>query len=130
MLRVATLSALVLVAGLTLAPEAQAQQKGGKEKKSKVQAQQAVGFSMVERQIIVEFFAEHSYKAQALPPGIAKNLARGKPLPPGIAKKHLPAGLQARLPARVGFEISIFGNRIVLLEASGLVVDILDGIFS
>ena len=26
-----------------------------------------------------------------LPPGIAKNLARGKPLPPGIAKQVLPA---------------------------------------
>lgn len=25
---------------------------------------------------------------QSLPPGIAKNLARGKPLPPGIAKKR------------------------------------------
>ena len=25
---------------------------------------------------------------KALPPGIAKNLARGKPLPPGIAKKN------------------------------------------
>ncbi|UCF21657.1 MAG: hypothetical protein JSU87_09210 [Gemmatimonadota bacterium] len=83
----------------------------------------------MERQIIVEFFAEHSFKAQALPPGIAKNLARGKPLPPGIAKKQIPAGLQARLPARAGFEISIFGNRIVLLEASGLVVDILEGVF-
>ena len=29
----------------------------------------------------------------SLPPGIAKNLARGKPLPPGIAKKAVPAGM-------------------------------------
>ena len=36
---------------------------------------------------------------------------------------------QVIVPARVGFEISIFGNRIVLLGASGEVVDILEGVF-
>ena len=35
---------------------------------------------------------------QALPPGIAKNLARGKPLPPGIAKKTVPASMLGQLP--------------------------------
>jgi hypothetical protein len=50
-------------------------------------------------------------------------------LPPGIAKKQIPADLKARLPSRVGVEVTIFGDRIVLLEASGVVVDILDGIF-
>lgn len=129
MRRATTLSVLFLIVGLTLGGEVYAQSKNGKEKKAKVQAQQTEGFSTWERQVIVEFFAEHGYKVQSLPPGIAKNLARGKPLPPGIAKKQIPAGLQARLPARVGFEISIFGNRIVLLEASGVVVDILEGVF-
>ena len=42
----------------------------------------------------------------------------------------LTSDLQAQLPTRVGVEVSIFGDRIVLLEASGLVVDILEGIFS
>jgi len=90
--------------------------------------QQSVGFSTTERQIIAEFFGMHRYEAQVLPPGIAKNLARGKRLPPGIAKRPIPSGLQAQLPTRVGVEVSIFGDRIVLLEASGLVVDILEGI--
>lgn len=129
MMRAATLSVLLAVAALTLAPDLQAQNGKTKEKKVAAQSQQPPGFSTAERQIIVEFFASHTYKAQALPPGIAKNLARGKPLPPGIAKKQIPTDLKARLPARVGVEISIFGDRIVLLEASGVVVDVLEGIF-
>ncbi len=35
----------------------------------------------------------------SLPPGIAKNLARGKPLPPGIAKKTVPASMLGQLPS-------------------------------
>jgi len=129
MMRVASLSVILAVAALTLAPELQAQNGKAKEKQVAAQSQQPPGFSNAERQIIVEFFTSHSYKVQALPPGIAKNLARGKPLPPGIAKKQIPAELKARLTARAGVEISIFGDRIVLLEASGLVVDVLEGIF-
>jgi hypothetical protein len=90
----------------------------------------SVGFSASERRVISEYFAEHRYDATPLPPGVAKNLARGKPLPPGIAKRQLPPDLQARLESRAGVEVTIFGDRIVLLEASGLVVDILEGVFS
>ena len=44
-------------------------------------------------------------KQNALPPGIAKNLARGNPLPPGIAKKALPGDLNRRLPpVRDGYD--------------------------
>ncbi len=128
MMRATTATVLAIVAALTLVPELQAQQKKAKHKEVKVEPQQSAAFSAAERQIIFDFFTEHHYETQGLPPGIAKNLARGKPLPPGIAKKQIPAKLQARLPVRVGFEISIFGNRIVLLEASGLVVDILEGV--
>lgn len=129
MIRAATMVALAILAVLTLTPDLQAQGKSGKQKTTEVKAQVVAGFSTSERQIIVEFFREHRYEAQALPPGIAKNLARGKPLPPGIAKKQIPAKLQARLPSRSGVEITIFGDRIVLLEASGLVVDVLGGMF-
>jgi hypothetical protein len=96
---------------------------------SEVRVQQSVGFSVRERQIVAEFFATHRQEVEALPPGIARNLARGKRLPPGIAKRPIPSGLQALFPTRVGVEVSIFGDRIVLLEASGLMVDILEGIF-
>ncbi len=94
-----------------------------------VQVAVSVRFSTAERRIVSEYFAEHQYEVKPLPPGIAKNLARGKPLPPGIAKRQLPADLQTRLQSRAGAEITIFGDRIVLLEASGLVVDILEGVF-
>jgi hypothetical protein len=84
---------------------------------------------VTERRIISEYFADHRHNPQPLPPGIAKNLARGKPLPHGIAKRQLPAVLVAQLPRRSGVEVAMFGDRIVLLEASGLVVDVLEGIF-
>ena len=86
-------------------------------------------FTAAERDIIVKYYAAHPYRARALPPGIAKNLARGKPLPPGIAKRALPAALVTQLPRRTGLEVTIFGDRIVLLEASGVVVDVLEGVF-
>lgn len=62
-----------------------------------------------------------------LPPGIAKNLARGKPLPPGIAKQVLPGGLVAALPpVRPGYERVIVDGRVLLVEvATQIVHDVL-----
>ena len=86
-------------------------------------------FSTAEKRAITDYYTRHPAGAKPLPPGIAKNLRRGKPLPPGIAKNRLPADAQKSLPPRRdGTEITIFGDKVVLLEASGLVVDILDGI--
>jgi hypothetical protein len=121
-------SVLATLAAFSLTSDLQAQEGRERNKGAEVRAQQSVGFSIAERQIIVEFFATHGQEAQALPPGIAKNLVRGKRLPPGIAKRPIPSGLQVQLPTRVGVEVSVFGDRIVLLEASGLVVDILEGL--
>jgi hypothetical protein len=65
-----------------------------------------------------------------LPPGIAKNVARGKPLPPGIAKKLSPQML-ATLPHREGYEYAQVGADIVLIEATTrLVVDVLKDVFN
>ena len=129
MKRSTTVAALAILTGLFVTSDLQAQQGRGKRNQTEVSVQQSSGFSVRERQIVVEFFATHGQEAEALPPGIARNLERGKRLPPGIAKKQIPSGLEAELPIRPGFEVSIFGDRIVLLEASGLVVDILEGIF-
>lgn len=64
-----------------------------------------------------------------LPPGIAKNVARGKPLPPGIAKK-LPQDALANLPQHEGYEYAQVGRDVVLIEtASRIVVDIIERIF-
>lgn len=129
-MRPATLVLSVLISVLSLTASASAQDNGrGNRKKSTAAVQVTAGFSISERQVITSFFSTHSYAPEALPPGIVKQLARGKPLPPGIAKRSLPEELVVDLPTREGFEITIFGDRIVLLEASGLVVDILTGIF-
>ncbi len=63
----------------------------------------------------------------ALPPGIAKNLARGKPLPPGIAKQVLPAALQSTLPpAADGYERIIVAGKILLVAiATQVIVDVI-----
>ncbi|UCG86743.1 MAG: hypothetical protein JSW71_23085 [Gemmatimonadota bacterium] len=129
MMRTIVVSMFATLACFSLTSGVQAQDGRGKDRGDEVRVQQSVGFSVTERQVIVEFFATHRQQAEALPPGVAKNLARGKRLPPGIAKRPIPSELQAQLPTRVGVEVSIFGDRIVLLEASGVVIDILEGVF-
>jgi hypothetical protein len=99
-------------------------------------------FTEAEKRMIEEYILEHpdpqipdahgGQKAKGkkpLPPGIAKNLARGKPLPPGIAKHYLPEGLSAELPRRPGYERVIVDGRIILIEvATGIVRDILEDV--
>ncbi len=92
------------------------------------------GFTAVEREAIAAYFSKHAIEVKPLPPGIVKRLERGKALPPGIAKRQLPEPLLEELPPRedeggVALEVTIFGDRVVLLNASGLVVDVLEGIF-
>ena len=61
----------------------------------------------------------------SLPPGIAKNLARGKPLPPGIAK-NFDSRLVSRLPYYEGYEWKQIGRDVVLVAiATGIVYEIL-----
>lgn len=130
--RVPKLMLLGALATLAAAPSAGAQGRRGRAQSPQPTAAKAtvsVTFTSSERDIIVRYYAAHPYRARALPPGIAKNLARGKPLPPGIAKRALPPALVAELPRRSGVEITVFGDRIVLLQASGVVVDVLENVF-
>ena len=66
-------------------------------------------------------------KHKGLPPGIAKNLARGKALPPGIAKQVLPYELRRALPpVREGYERVIVDGKVLLVEiATQIVRDVL-----
>jgi len=67
----------------------------------------------------------------SLPPGIAKNLARGKPLPPGIAKRAVPDSMRHNLPSYPGYEWRIVGNDLVLIALSTAVVTaIINGVFN
>lgn len=87
-------------------------------------------FLDVELRVIRKYYAEHRSDLKPLPPGIAKNLARGKPLPPGIAKQRLHSTVLNQLPPRDGFEISVVGAGIVLLDAHGVVVDLVASLFN
>lgn len=119
----------VLLAASTAPLLAQRPDKGKGQGATQAQAAEKPPLTERERQIIRTYFTEHPVSAQALPPGIAKNLARGKPLPPGIAKKRAPSGLRTLLPERSGQDILIIGDRIVIADPVGLVVDVLSDIF-
>lgn len=68
--------------------------------------------------------------ASGLPPGIAKNLARGKPLPPGIAKKQPGAAVLGALPRIDGHNWLEIGASLVLIEAGTQIVrEIVHGVF-
>jgi hypothetical protein len=90
-------------------------------------------FSKGEISIIAQWYSDHpntsvrggggKKKPKGLPPGIAKNLARGKPLPPGIAKQVLPQGLIALLPpAPKGFERIVVDGKVLLVEVATRVI--------
>lgn len=84
-----------------------------------------------ERALIRDYYVGHrtEFTGGRLPPGIAKNLARGKPLPPGIAKK-MPGGLLGRLPHRPGYEYRVVGPDVLLVEvATGVIADLVRDIF-
>lgn len=77
-------------------------------------------------QTIRGYFQSHPMQVQGLPPGIARNLARGKPLPPGIAKRYLPPDLRTKLPEYSGYEILVADRNILLVSvATGIITDIL-----
>lgn len=85
-----------------------------------------VRFSSQERQLVLSYLRDTRYAPEPLPPGIAKNLARGKALPPGIAKRYPPQDLLVRLPQRPGYEYLIAGRDLLLVAAAtGVIVDVL-----
>lgn len=77
-------------------------------------------------EVIRIYFVANPVGAGSLPPGIAKNLARGKPLPPGIAKKMAPVELRQRIPLCMnGWECILAGADMLILDAvHGTIADI------
>jgi hypothetical protein len=123
------LIAVVLVAAATPAL-AQRPDKPGKAKGPKDQPVVRVVFNESDRGVFREYYRTHREAVKPLPPGIAKNLARGKPLPPGIAKTRVPDAVLVQLPWRPrDYTVFLVGDRVVLLDAKGLVADILLSIF-
>jgi len=122
------LIAVVLVAAAAPAL-AQRPDKPGKAK-GKDQPTVRVVFVDSDRDVFREYYRTRREGVKPLPPGIAKNLARGKPLPPGIAKTRVPDVVLVKLPWRPpGYTFFLVGDRIALVDAKGLVADILLSIF-
>jgi hypothetical protein len=105
------------------------QDNGGPAASGPARSDASVSVSVVfrdsDRVAFRDYFVRNRIAAESLPPGIAKNVARGKPLPPGIAKKMVPADLLAVGP-RVSNDVSfsIVGRAVVALK-NGIVIDIL-----
>ncbi|NQW11521.1 MAG: hypothetical protein HQ481_16780 [Alphaproteobacteria bacterium] len=78
---------------------------------------------------ISQYFQQHPQSTKGLPPGIAKNVARGKPLPPGIAKRGVPSALASKLSIPKGYDLQTVGTDVVLIEAgTRIIADVLKGV--
>jgi len=95
-------------------------------------ADTSVVFTKDEIAVINDYFTRYPMdtgagkqkKIKGLPPGIAKNLARGKPLPPGIAKRQLPQDLVRQLPpVRTGYERVLVDGRVLLVDIATQVIN-------
>lgn len=119
--------------GLPAAPAiAQSGNSRGKGKPAAAQASSARAKGPgtdVEIRIIRDYYSSQSSKPKSLPPGIAKNLARGKPLPPGIAKTRVPDDLLVLLPARTGTRWLVTGDVVLLVDAGDVIVDLIRLVF-
>jgi hypothetical protein len=122
----------VVVAGLFSVVVGAQGRSGGRGQGNQGEATGAsvsVVFRAGDQAIFGDYFRTHRIVAEPLPPGIAKNVARGKPLPPGIAKRGVPADLVALGP-KVDKDVSfaIVGEVVVAMR-SGVVIDVLAGVF-
>ena len=130
--RIHTIAAALMLVALATSADAQGQGRGkpaaGVPQASPVKAK-GPGTD-AEYRIIRDYYSVESRKPKSLPPGIAKNLARGKPLPPGIAKTRVPDDLIRRLPVRTGgTRWLIAGDRVLLVDANNVVVDLVRLLF-
>ena len=100
--------------------------RGAREARTTEVVVRAGGVNVTVQQTIREYYADKPKKARALPPGAARNYARGKRLPPGIAKQTLPPDLERRLRAPSGHQYVVVDSDVLLIAVStGIVVDIL-----
>lgn len=120
----------LIAAMLAAATSPATAQRPDKPKGPKDKPAVRVVFQDSDRGVFRDYYRAHPGAVKPLPPGIAKNLARGKPLPPGIARTRVPDAVLVRLPWRPpGYTFFLVGDRVVLLDGRGLVADILSSIF-
>jgi len=117
------LTLLIVMTFSAVSAEAQSGRGKGKEAGKGAAAKAHARGSDVEIRIIRDYYGVPSRKLKPLPPGIAKNLARGKPIPPGIARTRAPDDLVVLLPAREGTRWWIAGDHVLLVDTNNLLVD-------
>ena len=85
-----------------------------------------IRFSVTDHRNAVDYYRTYPSAfgpISALPPGIARQLARGRDLPPGIARRAAPAGLINVLsPVPDGFSLVVVGDHLVMLHISTNVI--------
>ena len=121
---------ILIVAVLSVDANAQGGSQGKGRSGGKADSSASVViFHDSDRATFHNYFVTHKITAQALPPGIAKNVDRGKPLPPGIAKRALPPDLLAIGP-KVDKDVSFaIVGEVVVATKGGVVIDVLGGVF-
>jgi hypothetical protein len=135
-LRVLSIAFTVLIGACVAASPAHASPPEGKGNPHKApqaasdDAQELVHPAVDYDSIRAVAVAQHHTGYRPLPPGIAKNLARGKPLPPGIAKKGVPDAVLHHLPTYPDYEWNRCGTDLVLVQiASQVAADVVADIF-
>src|SRR5262245_47033426 len=84
------------------------------------------GVNLTAQRTIREYYADKPRAVRELPPGVARNYARGRKLPAGIARRPLPPDLDARLPHQPGYQYIAVDRDVLLIAVStGIVTDIL-----
>lgn len=97
--------------------------KHGTKNFATVKKQSRAKFFAQDRETIANYFTTHHFSVIGLPPGIAKNLARGKPLPPGIAKQYLPRDLNQSLIYYPGYDYLIAGKNVLLVNRTNQIIE-------
>ena len=77
-----------------------------------------------ETRAIHDYYRTHEGEVKPIPPGILRNLVRGKPMPSGIERTRIPDDLNVLLYPRPSATWYAVGDRLVLVDASGRVIDI------
>jgi Ni/Co efflux regulator RcnB len=126
---------VALVAALHLVPVALATAQGNGARKMQKAANGSVQHAnpapagRVEVRIIHDYYAARGYRPRPLPPGVAKNLARGKQIPPGLRRSRLPDELLVQLPPHRGHEWILADDVVLLVDVKGVIQDVLRNVF-
>ncbi|MCR9212548.1 MAG: anti-virulence regulator CigR family protein [Proteobacteria bacterium] len=103
--------------------------KGGASSSAQTSSLVSPGLTAADARQILSAFQLPDTKP--LPPGIAKNLARGKPLPPGIAKKNLAPNILKELPYYEGYEwLQVGVDLILVTTGSKTIAKVLEKVFN